>query len=1160
MLTAAVLPENTFSASGIKAVEPAGVAPAQTGRAGEIVFKVEGANVITSLNIKGRMIRRSEEDRLSIAVSPSNGLEWQDVWQADETGEIPVELQLIEPVNGAYEVLVKVSLEAKAAASDVRLLSIALDAVTQVNSKTLPRLRLGKNTVCVAAGEPSESIVLWPDLSKPGYKACVIEENNVAQPEQGNYLASLCAEKGGEDAYVVFRIDAPADITGVTYGGRFYNRGAEARIDQLHSFDGGKTWNCSYSLTDVKSPWDVIHHEWVNDVPAGTKSVLFKYRWNAAKAGPAVCGLYAVRMEAAHKPSSEERKPVEVTFAWNERQEDYTTVRRSHTQLVETLPFTYEINIGGADHPVMESLQINLQSETAYGTAPVKYGYSDGKDIPAARKFQDRWVTYGKNLAKDKAYACTVPSRDNWGAGDPDGRTLTDGIVGPPYTGGVAYRYGALWNKGDSPVVTVDLGRIETCAAFRIQAGGYPWWDALQGEVEDQVEVQTSTDGQEYASQGSFDFKVRWRDLPVNHIWPDEETICGPNYLLVSPQPVGARYVRFVITPQRFFSVSEVQVLDSVTYQPFDLRIALPDGTDRSDISKYNPKHTPSEPRRPGNGGRRNVDSARPVSPAPAAVKAVDGRQVPDAAEPGKLVEEMPTLKCLGVRWLIGGDGNANARVAVAFRESGSRAWNPALDLFRVETAAIREPNRPPAGQTLFAGSIFDLKADTDYEVGLSLKDPDGGDAERLLRMRTWAEPELPAEAPTLDVYPGQLAEVLAEARPGQLLRLHGGTYRGTFRPKSGEAGRPMGIVGAGDGEVLLDGQAASNVIDAPGLHDVIFENLTFQNARWGIAVNGGNHLVIRRCLIRDVDHGFVATRNAEAQKHILIADNVMIGRSTWPRSAGIEDRRGVQIAGTGNVVCYNRIRGFGDAIDTFSTYPCAAVDFYGNEISECTDDGIEMDFSEHNTRCFDNRLTNVFQGISVQPVHGGPVYVFRNALYNVGMEAFKMHNHPSGAVFYHNTSAKAGMPLILATDDAVSNCVYRNNLFLGTTANYAYETNARMQACDFDFDGFGGQWNLFLKWNGVRYGSLGDAAERAPVYQHAVSVDPATVFQSAVKPPSAVQTRFGVEANDLRLAAASKAVDAGVVLANINDGYQGSAPDLGAYELGRPLPHYGPR
>jgi hypothetical protein len=37
-------------------------------------------------------------------------------------------------------------------------------------------------------------------------------------------------------------------------------------------------------------------------------------------------------------------------------------------------------------------------------------------------------------------------------------------------------------------------------------------------------------------------------------------------------------------------------------------------------------------------------------------------------------------------------------------------------------------------------------------------------------------------------------------------------------------------------------------------------------------------------------------------------------------------------------------------------------------------------------------------------------------------------------------------------------------------------------------------------------------------------------------------------------------AVDAGAILPNINDGFIGSAPDLGAYELGQPLPTYGPR
>jgi hypothetical protein len=37
-------------------------------------------------------------------------------------------------------------------------------------------------------------------------------------------------------------------------------------------------------------------------------------------------------------------------------------------------------------------------------------------------------------------------------------------------------------------------------------------------------------------------------------------------------------------------------------------------------------------------------------------------------------------------------------------------------------------------------------------------------------------------------------------------------------------------------------------------------------------------------------------------------------------------------------------------------------------------------------------------------------------------------------------------------------------------------------------------------------------------------------------------------------------AVDAGMLLPTVNDGYAGKAPNLGAYEFGQPLPKYGPR
>jgi hypothetical protein len=68
------------------------------------------------------------------------------------------------------------------------------------------------------------------------------------------------------------------------------------------------------------------------------------------------------------------------------------------------------------------------------------------------------------------------------------------------------------------------------------------------------------------------------------------------------------------------------------------------------------------------------------------------------------------------------------------------------------------------------------------------------------------------------------------------------------------------------------------------------------------------------------------------------------------------------------------------------------AIDFYGNEILWTYDNGIELDGSEGNSRCFRNRFTNTFATLSVQPIHGGPAYLIRNVVINVADEQMKFH------------------------------------------------------------------------------------------------------------------------------------------------------------------------
>ena len=53
--------------------------------------------------------------------------------------------------------------------------------------------------------------------------------------------------------------------------------------------------------------------------------------------------------------------------------------------------------------------------------------------------------------------------------------------------------------------------------------------------------------------------------------------------------------MKYKITPARLLAITEVQVVESIAFEPFDLRISLPDGQDRSDITKYPLRHDPSQ-------------------------------------------------------------------------------------------------------------------------------------------------------------------------------------------------------------------------------------------------------------------------------------------------------------------------------------------------------------------------------------------------------------------------------------------------------------------------------------------------------------------------------------------------------------------------------------
>ena len=253
-------------------------------------------------------------------------------------------------------------------------------------------------------------------------------------------------------------------------------------------------------------------------------------------------------------------------------------------------------------------------------------------------------------------------------------------------------------------------------------------------------------------------------------------------------------------------------------------------------------------------------------------------------------------------------------------------------------------------------------------------------------------------------------------------------------------------------------------------------------------------------------------------------------------------------VNGLGNIICYNRIRHWKDGMDVDESIQCVGCDLHNNDMSECFDDGCEMDGSDRNNRNYDNRYTNALTGVSLQPIHGGPVYVFRNVMYNAQTEAFKLHNNPSGAIMFQNTFVKNGGPLLVCgTSRSISNCHAWNNLYLGQCMRAAdYDTP--LFDCTFDYNGFGGfnpAEQVFMKWAGVTYHSLAELRKKSPYESHCIIVDPGTAFASGLRVPADHLHIYDNTIVDLRLNPDCAAVGAGQIVPGYETGPGGSAPSL---------------
>ncbi|MFO7324136.1 MAG: hypothetical protein DIU62_000340 [Pseudomonadota bacterium] len=622
-----------------------------------------------------------------------------------------------------------------------------------------------------------------------------------------------------------------------------------------------------------------------------------------------------------------------------------------------------------------------------------------------------------------------------------------------------------------------------------------------------------------------------------------------------------------------------------------------------------------------------------------------------DRVVPGELIVEPPTLWSLGFEWLLQGDANRNASVSVRYRRKGSGEWREGLPLLRIGGEQVKYLAVDYTAPPMFAGSVFDLEPGTTYEVSLRMSDPDGvaGDAERVVEVRTRAEPRAATGGRVFHVYPpghqgekqqpaftGLLAAFNMGAshsdwfnsfpprvQPGDVILVHAGLYKdqrrryggglgtlfdGTYYlTAGGTAERPVVIRAAGDGPVVFDGDGNAVLFDVTAANHIHFDGITFRNTEVAILAGrkriiGSSGLVVRNSRFEDVGIGI--TSDWSGSKDFYIVDNVFVGRQvpdhlmgwigrTWQSypdfPVELRSNVAVKVYGSGHVVAYNDISHFHDGVD-HATYGNpdtdeagniirgrmpVSIDIVGNDIRNVDDNCIEADGAMHNIRVLRNRCFNqAHRALSAQPLFGGPAYFIGNVVYHAPEGgSIKLQANPSGIIFYHNTFVGEAHDM-----GPVSNLHFRNNLVLGQGAwPEIFTVDTFTNYSSSDYNGFRpnpGQKESFV-WNSPprqvvadfsgdrevrRFATLREYAAATGQDRHSILVDYDDFVRVTPPDPADPRRFYGPDEFDFSLRAGSRAVDAGVVLPNVNDGYTGRAPDLGAFERGRPMPWYGPR
>jgi hypothetical protein len=245
----------------------------------------------------------------------------------------------------------------------------------------------------------------------------------------------------------------------------------------------------------------------------------------------------------------------------------------------------------------------------------------------------------------------------------------------------------------------------------------------------------------------------------------------------------------------------------------------------------------------------------------------------------------------------------------------------------------------------------------------------------------------------------------------------------------------------------------------------------------------------------------------------------------------------------------YNDVIG-GGSNGSYRGSPGPDSDIYGNLISHCWDDGLEVEGGSRNVRVWNNYITQAMMAIGNAAGSIGPLYIWNNVAGRgqrqrgaPGLHFLKMgfadgdHWMTGHMYIFHNTIFREDEWQLaggLGGNRIVKHVISRNNvLHIRSPNGYSVSENRQNVDNDFDYDLFNGRIPQGHEAHGIR---------GEPVYLPSAGFDPTTktgCFQLTPDSPGA-----GV----------------GVPIPNFNDGYTGKALDMGAHQRGAPRLQFGIR